>query len=183
MFSPSQYDVVFPPIPPAKPPNHLPSLAFSRNGCRLFHLQDRLFNRPNTELRLKVMTSLNRMSALECTVADILVRVIADSLTETTYLASLCDLEYRIEACKSDGYFGFRFYGFNDKLFTLSSFVLGKFLAFRDSPSLELPEFVEESRFSSLLESQKRSYENLFMNASSFSSELRVRSLMHTKSR
>ena len=112
----AEYDGVFPPIPPPTEEGRMPKLAFDQSSCRIYHLQDRLFNRPNAELRLRVMASINRNSPLECVVADIMSMLLGDSTVETVYMASLCELDCCISSNGHDGYFSFRVHGFDDKL-------------------------------------------------------------------
>ena len=147
-------DKSFPPVPPAPSASRLPQLVFNKPTVKLHHLQDRLFNRPQSVLRLKLMPSIDRSSALESACGDLLQMLVADAVTETVYMASVCELFYDMNHTY-DGYFSFKFHGFNDKLPTLAQFVLEKFLAFR-KPAAVLPDFLENTRFDVTLESLRR---------------------------
>jgi len=144
-------DKMFPPIPPAPPATRLPQVVFDKASVKVHHLQDRLFNRPQSELRVKLMPDIDRSSPLEAACGDLLQMLVADAVTETVYMASVCELFYDLSH-SSDGYFSFKFNGFNDKLGLLADYVLRTFLEFRGGGQ-ELPSFLGPTRFATGLES------------------------------
>jgi nardilysin len=172
-------DKSFPPIPPAPPPTRLPQIAFDSPSVRLHHLQDRLFNRPQSELRIKLMHSVDRSNPLEAACGDLLQMLVADAVTETVYMASVCELFYDMTHLY-DGYFTFKFNGFSEKLPALADYVLSSFLSFRE-PSDSLPAFLAPNRFQTAFESLNRWYSNTNLKASSQVTDVRVRCLIKNK--
>ena len=164
-------------------------------------MQDRDFLRPIAELRVAVFSNRANDSALHRACAELVVQLCHDALTETVYLASLCELGSTIES--SENGFGFRIHvcsqqcsvatyqeqrpwltilllscdqGFDDKLLPLFEIVFGKLLSFRGRTAGDgLPEGIENGRFDACMEMLQRKYENSGMEALSMASSIRVR--------
>ena len=178
----TDYDVddglQFPPIPPPTLESHLPKRLFDTETLRLFHAQDRLFKRPSADVRIKLtipgrfMTSPRHHACM-----DLLYYLVDDTVTETVYMASVCELFYSIGANESG--FSMRFHGFSDKLEALANYVLDFFLKFRKSKTL--PPEVGKGRFNIVLESLRREYSNSGMSVSSHADTVRVACLIRER--
>ena len=137
-------------------------------------MQDRTFQRPTAELRVALYSGRANDSALHRACAELIVQICHDALTETVYLASLCELGSSIES--SENGFGFRIHGFDDKLLYLFEIVFKKILSFRDWSSKDgLPEGIEDNRFDVCKEQLQRKYDNSGMDAAVMASSVRVR--------
>ena len=144
---------------------------------KLWHLQDRKFKRPVAELRLKIACQGANRSPLEKACAELLAITIHDATTETSYLASVCELGNSIRS--TDYGFSLRINGFDDKLLKLTDVLLGVLFSF-NTPDSQLPSCVNPSRFEACLEILRRKYNNEGMRASSLCSEVRLRCLRPT---
>lgn len=160
----------FPPVPPALPPNRLPKEISSSNLLRMWFLQDRNFHRPIAEFRLQVICASANETPLHRSCADLLVALLHDACLETSYLASVCELQCRVEATCSG--FGLRFHGFDDKLLVLFEDIFKVFLMFRGLED-QLPVKIAPGRFESCLELLRREYTNSGMYVSTLSNTLR----------
>ena len=165
----------FPPIPP--PSSRLPIQISNTNSLKMWWLQDRKFKRPIAEFRLQVICRDSKKSPLHRASMDLLRKVCADALLETTYLADVCELSCSIDA--TDIGFYLRFHGFNDKLLDLFETTMHLLLSFRNSPD-ELPKSIEADQFSRCLEILERDYKNSGMSSSSFTNSLRLRAICPT---
>lgn len=173
----SDFDVedgkAFPAIPPAAVPSRLPKLVANTNELKLWHLQDRVFKRPIADLRLQLNCAEANMTPLHSACADILVNLVSDSVTEISYMASVCDLGSSISA--NDGGFSVRAEGFDDKLLRLFFIVLESLLKFRSNVDNVLPEGFTKQRFDLILETYRRSCMNSGMRSKSLASNVRIR--------
>ena len=172
----SDFDVqdgtAFPLIPP--PSKHLPILIANSNALKLWWLQDRQFKRPIAELRLQIICANANASPLHRAVADLLRCVVVDRLTETAYLAQMCQLSSDLEA--TDVGFTLRINGFDDKMEDLFKAVMEILLSFRGKHEA-LPETVTEERLEACKEALERGYINAGMAAAGFSSTIRLKSI------
>jgi len=167
----------FPPIPPAAPNSRLPQLVCDTQLIKLWHLQDRKFKRPIADLRLNIICADGNKSPLHKACADLLAHLCDDIITETSYLASVCELGNSI--CSSDVGFSVRVNGFDDKLLELAGVILNLFFSFKSFDG-ELPEGMKASRFEACLETLLRKYGNAGMQASSLCSDVRLRCIRPT---
>lgn len=171
------YDVedglAFPPIPPASPKSRLPCLVYEKNSIKMWHLQDRKFKRPTADLRISFTCDGLNDSALNQACMSLFIKLCADALTETCYLASVCDLGSSLG--RTDTGFSIRVHGYDDNLMALTKEVLGVVMSFkgRDDKS-DLPSTIKDGRFEACLEVLLRQYSNAGMDASSFSASLRL---------
>ena len=166
----------FPAIPPATPPSRLPKLVHNTNYLKLYHLQDRTFKRPIAELRLQVHCARANENALFSACSDLLVHLFSDAMTETAYLASVCEIGSSISA--NDSGLTLRVHGFDDKLESLFFDMLKLLLSFRGrSASDGLPPAIKTDRFDACLEVYRRSCTNSGMKASALSKGVRIRCL------
>lgn len=166
----------FPPIPPALSESRLPQLISNTQVLKFWHLQDRTFKRPIAELRLNMVCAAANRTPLHHACADLLVRLIDDALTETCYLASMCELGTSFESTETG--FIVRVHGFDDKLFDLFQLVLGAFLSFRGQYSL--PDIIKDGRFEACLEQLRRIYSNAGLKAGKLCGNVRVECLKPT---
>eukprot|EP00934_Nitzschia_sp_Nitz4_P008589 Nitzschia sp. Nitz4//scaffold226_size53432//33390//40437//NITZ4_006704-RA/size53432-augustus-gene-0.57-mRNA-1//1//CDS//3329542760//8579//frame0 len=165
----------FPPIPPPAPESRLPKLVCSTQTLKLWHLQDRTFKRPIADLRLQLNCEANK-TPLHKACADLLVYLVCDALTETAYMASVCELSSALSS--NDGGFYMRVHGFDDKLLDLFLVLFDFFFAFRGLPSTDaFPEGVKEGRFPICLESYRRDCANAGLKAGKLVGNIRVRCL------
>lgn len=105
--------------------------------------------------------------------------LVSDAITETAYMASVCELGSSILV--HDGGFTFRVHGFDDKLLDLFVKIFDLFLRFRNQSDMDsLPEEIHEKRFDFVLESFRRNCTNASMKASKLSSGIRVACLRPT---
>lgn len=174
----SDFDVLdgtqFPAIPPARAASRLPQLVRNTQALKLWHMQDRTFLRPIAELRVAVFSNRINENALHRACTELVVQLCADALTETVYMASLCELGSSIES--SEVGFGFRINGFDDKLLQLFKVVFGRLLSFRGRTAQDgLPDGIEDARFSACVEMLQRKYQNSGMDSASLASSARVR--------
>ena len=169
----------FPAIPPSLPESRLPKLVHNANGVKMWHLQDRKFKRPIAELRLRLICSGANKTPLHQACADLFVNLVSDAVTETSYLASVCELGSSISC--SDVGFSFRVNGFDDKLLDLFTTIFKVVLSFRNRKESDgLPETIREGRFEACQEVLKRKYANSGLKASKLSTDVRVECLRAT---
>lgn len=145
---------------------------------KLWHLQDRTFKRPTAELRLQLNCADANKSPLHAACADILVYLISDTLTETAYLASVCELGSSLSV--NDGGLAMRVHGFDDKLLDLFKTMFDLLMDFRGRDTPNLPDNIEDGRFELCLQAYRRQCANSGMKAGKLASELRVRCLRPT---
>ena len=143
---------------------------------KFWHLQDRTFRRPIAELRLQLVCAEACKTPLHEACADLLVHLICDALTETAYLASVCEVGSSLSA--NENGFSMRLHGFDDKLLDLFSPLLSLLLSFRTRlPTEGLPKSIRDGRFEASLEVYRRSCVNAGMKASKLATGVRVRCL------
>lgn len=175
-------DSTFPPIPPASSEARLPNLIVDSQILKLWHLQDRKFKRPIADLRLKFVTTNANISPLHRACADLYVMLCQDSSTETTYQASVCELEFVGSA--NDAGFHLRAYGFDHKLLCLAEKMISIYLSFRlpseANTGVNLPNTIKPGRFQACLESLRRNYGNFGLKASGLCTNTRLRCLRPT---
>lgn len=167
----------FPPIPPVLPACRLPKQIADSNVLKMWHLQDRNYHRPTAELRLQIICAQANASPLHRACADLMVKLCRDALTETSYLADVCELGSSISS--TDIGFGLRFHGFDDKLLDLFKSTMDVLLSFCGQAD-SLPDTIQEGRFSACLEVLRRNYTNKDMAASDLSASVRLRALRPT---
>jgi len=170
--------VAFPPVPPAPLPTHLPRLVCNTQVLKLWHLQDRIFKRPIADFRVFIHCAEANKTPLHAACAELFVRVVSDALTETAYLASVCELGSSLDA--SDGGFAMRVNGFHDKLMDLFVVLFDLMMKFRGREDGSLPDEINVSRFDLCLESYRRSCTNSGMKASKLASSLRIQCIRPT---
>ncbi|KAL7498190.1 hypothetical protein ACHAWT_006084 [Skeletonema menzelii] len=164
--------VAFPPIPPPSPASRLPQLVYNNNSLKVWHMQDRRFKRPQSDLRLNfVCDGMN--DALKQACMDLFCKLCADALAETCYLASVCELGSSLHS--NDTGFSIRVNGFDDKVMLLAKEVLDVVMSFRGRDGHTcLPSTIKDSRFDACLEVLRRNYSNSGMDASNFVTSLRL---------
>ena len=114
----------FPHIPPPLPKSRLPSLVVNTQILKLWYLHDRKFLRPTGEFRLRIACGNANKTPLDKACAELLTILIHDATTETSYLASVCELGNEIEA--TDVGFNLRIHGFDDKILDLTVSIFDK---------------------------------------------------------
>ena len=170
--------VAFPPIPPPPLSTHLPKLVCNTQLLKLWHLQDRIFKRPIADFRVLLHCADANKTPLHAACADLLVQLVSDALTETAYLASVCELGSSLSA--SDGGFSIRVHGFHDKLMDLFAVVFDLIVKFKGREDGSLPDEIRKGSFDLCLQSYLRQCTNSGMKASKLASSLRVRCLRST---
>ena len=80
-------------------PTLLPSLPSSPSfdALHLWHLQDRVFRTPRASVYLKLATPHAYASPRHEAMTELFIRLVRDSLNETTYLASVAELHYALK--------------------------------------------------------------------------------------
>eukprot|EP00977_Amphora_coffeiformis_P009566 scaffold2204_cov166-Amphora_coffeaeformis.AAC.26 len=167
-------DEIFPMIPPATPQLRLPKEISSSSLLRMWHLQDRNFHRPISDFRIQFICQHANESPLVRAVAELMSELVHDVCTETSYLASVCDIGSSIESLCIG--FTMRFHGFDDKLLDLVHHVVPIFLSFRGMEN-SLPDGIPKSRFDACCEILCRKYKNQGLKSSKFCRNLRLQSL------
>lgn len=151
----------------------------SRQALKLWHLQDRKFKRPIAELRLRIVCAEAMMTPFHAACADLFAILFDDAITETAYLASMCELGSVFDS--SDIGFYLRVNGFDDKLMDFSALLLQLLFSFRGRGEQEgLPDEIKPGRFEACLELLRRRYANRGLQASKLCSEIRLRCLRST---
>lgn len=145
---------------------------------KLWHLQDRTFKRPIAEFRVLLHCAEANKTPLHGACADLLVHLVSDALTETAYLASVCELGSSLAA--HDGGFSMRVHGFDDKLLDLFSVMLELLVEFRGRDDGSLPDVIKDGRFELCLETYRRQCINGGMKASKLATSVRIRCLRPT---
>lgn len=165
--------LAFPAVPPPAGEGRLPRLVHDKSSVRLWHLQDRKFKRPIADLRVRVQCEGMAGSALNQACMSLFCKLCADALVETCYLASVSEIGSTLRATETGFYV--RVNGFDHKLLELAKQVLSVAFSFkgRDGQT-ELPSTIKSGRFEACLEVQLRQYRNAGLDASSFSSSLRL---------
>ena len=169
--------VGFPAIPPAAPPSRLPKLAYDTAELKMWHLQDRTYKRPIADLRLQLYCAEANKTSLYCACADILVNFVSDSVTEISYMASVCELGSSFSSNETG--ISMRCHGFDDKLLDLFTIMLERLLRFRSHCHHDgsLPEDYSPDRFNLVLETYRRALHNSGMKAQKLGSDTRIRCL------
>ena len=163
----------FPPLPPPTTASRLPQLIYDNNCVRMWHLQDRRFKRPIADLRLHVECDGMQGSALNQACMELFCKLCTDSLTETCYLASVCELGSSLRP--TDTGFSIRVHGFDQHLLTLTKEVLKVAMSFRGiEGECALPPTIKKDRFHACVELQLRRYSNAGMDAQGFATSLRL---------
>ena len=112
-------------------------------------------------------------SALNQACMELFCNVCADALTETCYLASVCELGSSIYP--TDDGFAVRVHGFEQNLLKLARVVLDVAMSFRGRDGeISLPSTIKDGRHEACLEVLLRSYANAGMDASGFATGLRL---------
>lgn len=160
----------FPPIPPAS--KHVPQQIHCSSSLRLWWLQDSKYQRPITALRLQIVCQKANKDPFYAAVADLLVSLASDALTETAYLAEMCELYSSIES--TDTGFELRFEGYNEKLPTLAMETLECVFRFRIQCSM-CPSV--RARYETCLKALKRRYRNANLKVSDFARNVRIEAI------
>lgn len=165
--------LTFPHIPPPTPASRLPHLVYDKHSIKMWHLQDRKFKRPHADLRIAFQCEGMNDSALNQACMALFIKLCADALTETCYLASVCELGSSL--FQTDTGFSVRIHGFEDNLLILAKEVLRIVMSFRGQDwHSGLPSTIKDERFDAMLEVLRRKLSNAGMDASSFSAGLRL---------
>ena len=163
----------FPPLPPPTTASRLPQLIYDNNCVRMWHLQDRRFKRPIADLRIHVECDGMQGSAINQACMELFCKLCTDSLTETCYLASVCELGSSLRP--TDTGFSIRVHGFDQHLLTLTKEVLKVAMSFRGiEGECALPPTIKKDRFDACVELQLRRYSNAGMDAQGFATSLRL---------
>jgi nardilysin len=145
---------------------------------KLWHLQDRTFKRPIAEFRVQLHCAEANKTPLHSACGDLLVHLVCDALTETAYLASVCELGSSLST--NDGGFYMRVHGFDDKLLDLFDTLFEVFMQFRGRSDGSLPESIRSERFDLCLETYRRQCSNGGMKAAALATNLRINCLRPT---
>ena len=165
--------LAFPPIPPPAPASRLPQLVYDKDSVKVWHLHDRKFRKPTADLRIQVECDGMNDSALNQACMEFFCALCGDALIETCYLASVCELGSSI--CPTDTGFYIRVHGFDQNLLTLAKEVLRVVMSFRGRDGeCDLPSTIKNERFDACYELQTRRYSNAGMDASAFSTGVRL---------
>ena len=165
--------LAFPAVPPSAGEGRLPRLVHDKSSVRLWHLQDRKFKRPIADLRVRVQCDGMAGSALNQACMALFCKLCADALVETCYLASVSEIGSTLRATETGFYV--RVNGFDHKLLELAKQVLSVVFSFKGrNGQTDLPSTIKSGRFEACLEVQLRQYRNAGLDASSFSSSLRL---------
>jgi secreted Zn-dependent insulinase-like peptidase len=167
----------FPAVPPATPPSRLPRLTYDTAELKMWHMQDRTYKRPIADLRLQLYCAEANKTSLCAACADILVNLVSDSVTEISYMASVCELGSSFASDETG--ISMRCNGFHDKLLDLFRVMLEKLLRFRNHRTHDgsLPEGFSKDRFDLILESYTRALVNSGMKSQKLGSDTRIRCL------
>lgn len=149
------------------PPVALPTLVVEEAGLSLWHLQDRVFRMPRAVIFVKLATPEAYASPRQEVLTELLVRLVKDSLNETTYQASIAELHYSCKATELG--IELHFHGLSQRLLTLVELVLRRLLDF--APHME------EVRFRTQQEALSRSYANDNLKPSRYARNLRLQVL------
>uniref|UniRef100_A0A7S4IA88 Peptidase M16 middle/third domain-containing protein n=1 Tax=Odontella aurita TaxID=265563 RepID=A0A7S4IA88_9STRA len=168
----------FPQIPPPSLQSHLPKLVSNDKSVKLWHMQDRKFERPIAELRLRFICAEANKTPFVRACTDLFVLLCCDAATETAYLADICELASSIVSTNVG--FSLRLSGFDHKLLTLASYFLELLFSFRDEDTEKMPSSIKPGRFEACLEVLLRGYANSGLRASSFATDIRLMSIMPT---
>jgi len=143
-------------------------------------LQDKSFTRPIAELQLQLFCSNANKTPLHRACADLMMELCADALTETSYMASICELGWTIES--ADIGFNLRVFGFDDKLIDFFGTIFKMLLSFcRSNKSGQLPSTIQTGRFDACLEILRRKYANSGMSSAKLSSNMRLLCILPTR--
>ena len=145
---------------------------------KLWHLQDRTFKRPIAEFRVQLHCAEANKTPLHSACGDLLVHLVCDALTETAYLASVCELGSYLST--NDGGFYMRVHGFDDKLLDLFDTIFEFFMQFKERSDGSLPESIRAERFDLCLETYRRQCINSGMKAAALATNLRINCLRPT---
>ena len=97
-------------------------------------------------MRINIICANANRTPLHRACADFFVRLTHDAITETSYLASVCELGCSVES--TDVGFAVRVHGFDDKLLELFKLIVSVIFSFRGRhDESELPETIKEGRF------------------------------------
>lgn len=108
--------------------------------------------------------------------ADLFVSLVLDAITETSYLADVCELGCSIGSTNIG--FTVHVHGFDDKLLELFKLIVLAIFDFRGRAcEAELPASIKEGRFEACLEVLRRRYGNAGLKASNLSSSVRLMAL------
>ena len=132
-------------------------------------------SRPIAELRLCLYCAEANKTPLHAACADLLVYLVADVMTESAYMASICEIGSSFSV--NDSGFTLRVHGFDDKLMSLFLITFELLLSFRKENGGNLPVGVEARRFELCLETYRRRCVNAAMKASKLASATRIRCL------
>ena len=139
----------------------------------MWFLQDRKFNRPIAELRMRFVCMNANKSPLHKACQDLFVSLCGDAMLETAYLAGVCELYSSIRS--TDVGFSIRIHGFDDKLLQLAQNTISTCLTFRGNHGLKsLPHILKNDRFEACLEVLRRKYKNSSMKSSSQVTDMRL---------
>ena len=165
--------MAFPAIPPPAPTSRLPQLIHDKHSVKVWHLQDRKFKRPTSDLRIRIECDGMNDSAVNQACMALFCKLCGDALTETCYLAHCTGLDSSLYPTETG--FSIRVHGFDDKLLALAKEVLDVCMSFRGREGEEsLPATFKDERLNACLEVQRRKYSNAGMDASAFSTSLRL---------
>lgn len=130
------------------PAKTFPELLVDKERTRIWYLQDKLFNRPQSAINLRLIVPPENITAERSAMNYLFASVIRDQLNDLTYFASLSGLEFSITP-HSRG-IDLRLFGFSNRQSLLLNYVID---------ALKKPDF-SESEFSRMKSELIRNWAN-----------------------
>ena len=155
-----------------------PRQIVNSSALKLWWMQDRTFRRPLVDFRIEIVCKVVHESALHRAVADLLVERVTEHMTETCYLAELCELNSSIEAISTG--FSLRFHGFDDQLLNLVRPVMSCLLIFRKGKETDAElagTLLRADRFTACKDALEQRYKNTGMASSALADHVRLQSI------
>ncbi|GBG78735.1 hypothetical protein CBR_g27959 [Chara braunii] len=165
---PETSDKLTEPAPPSSPNavvKRFPKIIYEDDCMKLHYLKDTVFKTPRASVYFAITSGVFMQSAKNVVLGELFVKLHADALSETVYLASVARLDWN--ATLSASRLEFKFHGFNDKLGLLVKTVFEQLRDFK----------VQKDRFEVVKEELVRDYGNANMKPWKHSAYLRLRVL------
>lgn len=135
--------------------DHTPKLLINDSHCRIYYKIDDQFRLPKVNAYFLFETPICYESPVSYVLSDMFISMLADSLKEWAYPASLADLSYSVDALRRG--IDLRIIGFNDKLFLFAKEISKRIASFTPS----------EDRFNIIKEKLIREYRNMYFSVCS----------------